>query len=132
MNPGGFDSRHGCSNEICVHQLRAHGPQHDPAIRLHAMVWTPHYTVERARSNLRAQLKCSSKATVRGVLLALVLGAQRAISDADWTLFNARDWPLGQHLRLHITRLQPDRTHHRRDVAALAALLARAAAQTLP
>ncbi len=53
------------------------------------MVWTPRYAIERARSNLRAQLQPKLEGKrYGGVLLALVLGDQRAISDADWTLFN--------------------------------------------
>ena len=53
------------------------------------MVWTPRYAIERSRSDLRERLqpKLADK-RYGGVLLALVLGDQRAISDADWTLFN--------------------------------------------
>ena len=90
MNPGGFDFE----AWMLERNLRASGyvraGRNDPAsVRVQAMVWAPRYAIERARSNLRAQLapKLEGK-RYGGVLLALVLGDQRAISDADWTLFN--------------------------------------------
>ena len=90
MNPGGFDFE----AWMLERNLRASGyvragRNDPPATRLQAMVWAPLYAIERARSNLRAQLqpKLAGK-RYGGVLLALVLGDQRAISDADWTLFN--------------------------------------------
>ena len=90
MNPGGFDFE----AWMLERNLRASGyvrtGRNDaPATRTHAMVWMPRYAIERARSNLREQLqpKLAGK-RYGGVLLALVLGDQRAITDADWTLFN--------------------------------------------
>ena len=97
------------------------------------MVWTPRYAIERARSDLRERLqpKLADK-RYGGVLLALVLGDQRAISDADWTLFN----------RTGIGHLVSISGLHITMIASLAglmvgalwrrspALLARAAAQT--
>src|SRR4030095_14229372 len=90
INPGGFDFE----AWMLERNLRASGyvraGRNDPAPgRVQAMVWAPRYAVERARSILRAQLlpKLEGK-RYGGVLLALVLGDQRAISDADWTLFN--------------------------------------------
>ncbi|MGZ9075903.1 MAG: DNA internalization-related competence protein ComEC/Rec2, partial [Burkholderiaceae bacterium] len=90
MNPGGFDFE----AWMLERNLRASGyvragPNDAPATRVQAMVWTPRYAIERARSDLRERLQ-SKLADKRygGVLLALVLGDQRAISDADWTLFN--------------------------------------------
>jgi len=87
MNPGGFDFE----AWMLERNLRASGYVRagPPVSRLHAMVWTPRYAIERARSNLRERLqpKLVDK-RYGGVLLALVLGDQRAISDADWTLFN--------------------------------------------
>ena len=90
MNPGGFDFE----AWMLERNLRASGyvraGRNDQApVRMQAMVWAPRYAIERARSNLRAQLvpKLEGK-RYGGVLLALVLGDQRAISDADWTLFN--------------------------------------------
>ncbi len=53
------------------------------------MVWAPRYAIERARSScVRSCCRSSTSKRYGGVLLALVLGDQRAISDADWTLFN--------------------------------------------
>ncbi len=90
MNPGGFDFE----AWMLERNLRASGyvragRNDPPAVRLQTMVWTPRYAIERARSNLREQLqpKLAGK-RYGGVLLALVLGDQRAITDADWTLFN--------------------------------------------
>ena len=87
MNPGGFDFE----AWMLERNLRASGYVRAglPVSRLQAMVWTPRYAIERARSNLRERLqpKLADK-RYGGVLLALVLGDQRAISDADWTLFN--------------------------------------------
>lgn len=87
MNPGGFDFE----AWMLERNLRASGYVRagPPVSRLQAMVWTPRYAIERARSNLRERLqpKLVDK-RYGGVLLALVLGDQRAISDADWTLFN--------------------------------------------
>ena len=90
MNPGGFDFE----AWMLERKLRASGyvraGRHDPpALRLQTMVWTPRYAIERARSKLRALLEPQlADKRYGGVLLALVLGDQRAIGDADWTLFN--------------------------------------------
>src|SRR5512134_294082 len=90
MNPGGFD----LEAWMLERNLRAtgyvrSGPRDPSPDRLDSMVWRPGYVVERARSMLRERLQ-SSVADKRhgGVLLALVLGDQRAIGDEDWTLFN--------------------------------------------
>lgn len=90
MNPGGFD----LEAWMLERNLRAtgyvrSGPRDPSPDRLDSMVWRPGYAVERARSVLRERLQ-SSVADKRhgGVLLALVLGDQRAIGDEDWTLFN--------------------------------------------
>ena len=134
MNPGGFDFE----AWMLERNLRASGyvrsGRSDPApARTPAMVWTPRYAIERARSSLRDQLqpKLAGK-RYGGVLLALVLGDQRAISDADWTLFNRTG--IGHLVSisgLHITMIA--------SLAGLAVgalwrrspvLLARAAAQT--
>ena len=65
------------------------GRNDPPPQRMQSMVWRPTYAIERARSALREQLlpRLANK-RYGGVLLALVLGDQRAIGDADWTLFN--------------------------------------------
>ena len=134
MNPGGFDFE----AWMLERNLRATGyvraGRNDPApVRTQTMVWAPRYAIERARSNLRDQLLPNlSGKRYGGVLLALVLGDQRAISDADWTLFNRTG--IGHLVSisgLHITMIA--------SLAGLAvaalwrrspALLARAAAQT--
>ncbi len=90
MNPGGFDFE----AWMLERNLRASGyvrvgRNAMPVKRLSEMVWTPRYAIERARSNLRAKLQPRLDGKrYGGVLLALVLGDQRAIGDADWTLFN--------------------------------------------
>jgi competence protein ComEC len=89
MNPGGFDFE----AWMIERNLRANGyvrtsPGSEPQ-RLQSMVWTPHTTVERARAWLRDRLLAHVRdERYGGVLVALVLGDQRAIADADWTLFN--------------------------------------------
>ena len=134
MNPGGYDFE----AWMLERNLRASGYVRTgrstaPATRSHTMVWTPHYAIERARSNLRAQLQAKLEGKrYGGVLLALVLGDQRAISDADWTLFNRTG--IGHLVSisgLHITMIASligliiGATWRRSPV-----LLARAAAQT--
>ncbi len=90
MNPGGFDFE----AWMLERNLRASGyvragRNDPPATRVQAMVWTPRYAIERARSDLRERLQPQlADKRYGGVLLALVLGDQHAISDADWTLFN--------------------------------------------
>jgi len=62
--------------------------------RLQAMVWTPLLAVERARAWLRERLEeqlrtpGGTSSEWNGVLVALVLGDQRAIARDQWTLFN--------------------------------------------
>ena len=90
MNPGGFDFEAWMleRNLRAAGYVRA-GRNDPPAKRLQEMVWSPRYAIERSRSNLRAKLQSKLEGKrYGGVLLALVLGDQRAISDTDWTLFN--------------------------------------------
>jgi competence protein ComEC len=89
LNPGGFDFE----AWMLERGLRASGyvrsAPGSPPRRLESMVWTPSYGIERARAWLRDRLlKHVGADRYGGVLVALVLGDQRAISDADWTLFN--------------------------------------------
>jgi competence protein ComEC len=90
MNPGGFDFE----AWMLERNLRASGyvraGRNDPLpVRTQTMVWQPRYAIERARSALRDLLQPQlAEKRYGGVLLALVLGDQRAIADADWTLFN--------------------------------------------
>ena len=90
INPGGFDFE----AWMLERNLRATGyvrtgRNDPPRVRLQAMVWRPGYAVERARSWLRDRLQPAvADKRYGGVLAALVLGDQKAIDDADWTLFN--------------------------------------------
>lgn len=87
LNPGGFD----LEAWMLERDLRATGyVRSDPAPRLLApFVASPGTVVEAARSRLRTALARQSEGLRwGGVLIALVLGDQRAIGAADWTLFN--------------------------------------------
>jgi competence protein ComEC len=89
LNPGGFD----LEAWMLERGLRASGYVRDvaasPPQRLAAMTWSPGYMVDRARDVLRERLQARLlDARYGGVLLALVLGDQRAISEDDWLLFN--------------------------------------------
>ena len=90
MNPGGFDFE----AWMLERNLRASGyvraGRADPVrTRTQAMVWQPRYAIERTRSYLRDRLQPQlADKRYGGVLLALILGDQRAIGDSDWTLFN--------------------------------------------
>jgi competence protein ComEC len=89
LNPGGFDFE----AWMLERGLRASGyvrtSPESPPRRLDTMVWAPRYVIERARAWLRDRLlQHVGNDRYGGVLVALVLGDQRAISDADWTLFN--------------------------------------------
>ena len=89
MNPGGFDFE----AWMLERNLRASGyvrtPAARPPERLQSMVWSPGIAVERARAWLRDRLLPHLQSErYGGVVLALVLGDQRAIADTDWTLFN--------------------------------------------
>ena len=90
MNPGGFDFE----AWMLERNLRASGyvraGRNDPVpARTQSMVWRPLYAIERARSMLRDRLEPHvAGKRFGGVLVALILGDQRAIGDADWTLFN--------------------------------------------
>ena len=90
MNPGGFDFE----AWMLERNLRASGyvraGRADPVrTRKQPMVWQPRYAIERTRSHLRDRLQPQlADKRYGGVLLALILGDQRAIADSDWTLFN--------------------------------------------
>jgi competence protein ComEC len=87
LNPAGFDFE----AWMLERNLRASGYVRErPAPqRLDAMVWTPGTAIERTRAWLRERLLAQlGDARWGGVLLALVLGDQRAIGEADWALFN--------------------------------------------
>ena len=87
FNPGGFD----LEGWLFERNLRASGyVREKPAPRrLSPMVWTARSAIDRARAELRSRLQARvSGLPLGGVLTALVLGDQRAISEADWLLFN--------------------------------------------
>ena len=57
--------------------------------RLDALVWQPGYLLERLRDRLRERfLTALPDAPYLGVLIALTIGDQRAIPNAQWTIFN--------------------------------------------
>ncbi len=89
LNPGGFDFE----GWMLERDLRASGyvrySPESPPRRSATMVWSPQYAIERARAWLRDRLlQVVGSERYGGVLVALVLGDQRAIADADWTFFN--------------------------------------------
>lgn len=87
FNPGGFD----LEGWLFERNLRAGGYVRGapPAQRLAPMVWRAATVVDRARAELRARLQQRvGEQRFGGVLIALVLGDQRAIGEADWVLFN--------------------------------------------
>lgn len=94
LNPAGYDFE----AWMLERSLRASGSVRalPAAQRVQAMVWTPPLMVERARAWLRdrmeSRLHAGTDATGRGewngVLVALVLGDQRAIDRGQWVLFN--------------------------------------------
>ena len=94
FNPGGFD----LEGWMLERNLRASGYVREGRIgaqtpapqRLAARVADPGANVDRARHHLRASLQQRlADQRYAGVLVALVLGDQRAIAEADWQLFNA-------------------------------------------
>jgi competence protein ComEC len=93
LNPGGFD----LEAWMLERGLRAGGyvrpdgrTQHErTAILRDPLVRQPAYLVDRARDALREDLqRLLAGRRYAGVLVALVLGDQRAITEADWLLFN--------------------------------------------
>ena len=87
FNPGGFD----LEGWLFERNLRAGGyvrEQNAPR-RLAPMVWSFDSAIDRARADLRAKLRARLDGErFGGVLVALVLGDQRAIAEPDWILFN--------------------------------------------
>jgi competence protein ComEC len=133
QNPGGFD----LEAWLLERNLRATGAVRTtraaPPRLIEPLVLEPGPLIERARFLLRERLAPHLEGSrYGGVLLALVVGDQRAISAADWSLFN----------RTGIAHLVSISGLHITMIAALAgwcvaavwrrtpALLTRAAAQT--
>ncbi len=90
MNPGGFD----LEAWMIERNLRASGYVRDAAgseapRRIDAWVWSAGALLDRARYELRARLQQHVQdQRYGGVLIALILGDQRAIREEDWALFN--------------------------------------------
>ncbi|HTT12862.1 MAG TPA: DNA internalization-related competence protein ComEC/Rec2 [Burkholderiaceae bacterium] len=88
LNPGGFD----LEAWMLERNLRAAGYIRDGQMqprRIDTMVWRLGYAIDRARDVLRGKLQERlGGARYGGVLVALVLGDQRAIREEDWLLFN--------------------------------------------
>ena len=90
FNPGGFD----LEGWMLERGLRASGyvrtAAAEPPQRLAAQVADAGASVDRARHRLRAALQQQlAGERYGGVLIALVLGDQRAIAESDWQLFKA-------------------------------------------
>jgi competence protein ComEC len=90
LNPGGFD----LEAWMLERNLRATGYVRDGQLafaprRLDERVWQAGPLVDRARDTLRERMQQQLAGTrYGGVLIALVLGEQRAIAEDDWLLFN--------------------------------------------
>ncbi len=87
FNPGGFD----LEGWLFERNLRAGGyvrEKPEPR-RLASMVWSAGSAIDRARADLRTRLQSRVDGLpLGGVLIALVIGEQREITEADWVLFN--------------------------------------------
>ena len=86
-NPGGFDYE----AWLLEQGVRATGyVRADDGNRLlHAFVAAPGAVVERVRAALRARIQAAlAGRTYAGVVVALVIGDQRGIEQADWQVFN--------------------------------------------
>ncbi len=113
-NPGGFDYE----AWLLERNIRATGyVRQNPPQRLGEMVWQPEYVVERLRHGVRASfadMLPAERYPWAGILVALVIGDQRAIQGDLWTTFN----------RTGTTHLMSISGLHVTMVAALFALLA--------
>ena len=86
FNPHGFDAE----ARMLERGIRARGYVRDgpSAKRLAPMVWQPMYIVERARERIRRNLKrLIGDRPYAGIIVALAIGDQRAISPQQWTVF---------------------------------------------
>ncbi len=90
QNPGGFD----LEAWLLERNLRATGSVRTPRQliaprRIDPTVNAPGYLIERARHEVRERVGPSVESKrYDGVIMALVVGDQRSIGAADWTLFN--------------------------------------------
>ncbi|MEO8486175.1 MAG: DNA internalization-related competence protein ComEC/Rec2 [Betaproteobacteria bacterium] len=88
-NPGGFD----LEAWLFERNLRATGYVHvrggEGATRIDAFAGRPLDVVQRARERVRERIAAAlAGETYAGVVAALAIGDQRAIPDAQWTVFN--------------------------------------------
>jgi competence protein ComEC len=86
FNPHTFDSE----ARMLERGIRARGYVRDApsAKRLSPMVWQPLYIVERARERIRRNLqRLTDDQAYAGILVALAIGDQHAISPQQWTVF---------------------------------------------
>ena len=87
-NPNGFDYE----AWLLERNIRATGyVRQNPPQRLAEMVWQPEYVVERLRHGVRdsfAAMLPAGRYPWAGILVALVIGDQRAIHGDLWTTFN--------------------------------------------
>ncbi len=86
VNPNGFDFEAWAFEQ----GIRATGyVRTEPGVRrLDAMVWRPAYMIERAREWVRDRIAQALPGNpASGVLIALAIGDQQAISRAQWTVF---------------------------------------------
>jgi competence protein ComEC len=86
-NPGGFDYE----AWLLEQGVRATGYVRagDDNMQLDAFVPGPGVLVERVRAALRARIQDAlAGRTYAGVIVALVIGDQRGIDQADWQVFN--------------------------------------------
>lgn len=88
VNPAGFD----LEAWLLERNIRAQGSIQTDSLakRLDANAGTLSDRVERLREDIRARMQAALRdERYAGVLIALAIGDQQAISDADWSLFNA-------------------------------------------
>ena len=115
VNPGGFD----LEAWLLQHRLRATGYVASAGAqrRLDAFAGRPHDFVQRTRERVRGRIvHALGDARYAGVVVALAIGDQRAIPEAQWTVFN----------RTGITHLVSISGLHVTVFAALAGALAHA------
>ena len=87
VNPDGFD----LEAWLLEHGLRATGYVRDDAanVRVSEFAGRASDYVQRARERVRARIEAALPgAPYAGVLIALAIGDQRAIAEAQWTVFN--------------------------------------------
>lgn len=86
FNPHGFDAE----AKMLERGIRARGYVRDEpsATLLIPMVWQPKYIVERSRERIRRNLqRLIGDRAYAGIIVALAIGDQRAISPQHWTVF---------------------------------------------